>query len=112
MSVLDWIFPARHDARVLEMARRVTEEQQERVWQQLAVRAGSLRSVPEARGYIRCRALRILRSGLHCIVDPAVELTPNMREQIIESAVEMIVGKFVGPMVHAAPAMATSQRAA
>ena len=112
MSVLDWIFPARRDPEGLEMARRVAEDQQERVWQQLAARAGLLSSVPEARGYIRCRSLRILRSGLQYVVDPAADLTPNMRERIIERAVEIVVGRFVGPLVHAAPAMATRQRAA
>jgi len=112
MSLLDWIFPARRHPRVLEIARQVAEDQHERVWQRLAKRAGSLGSVPEARGYIRCRAVGILRSGLHCIVGPAADLTPDMRDRIVEVAVELVTGTFVGPMVNAAPVLASNRRAA
>ncbi len=112
MKVLDWIFPARRDAQVLELAERISQDQHDRIWQQLAVRAGLLGSVSEARGYIRCRALQILRAGLQGVVDPNAKLTPELQDRVVERAVELIVGQFAGPMVNAAPALVSSRRAA
>ena len=112
MKILDWIFPARRDTQVLELAERISQDQHDRIWQKLAVRAGLLGSVSEARGYIRCRALQILRAGLQGIADPTAKLTPDMQDQVIERAVELIVRQFAGPMINAVPALVSSRRAA
>ncbi len=47
MGMFDWIFGTRRDHDNLEFARRVAVESRAQVWQQIAVRAGRLGSLPE-----------------------------------------------------------------
>ncbi len=114
MKFWERFFPARRDALVNELARRVARVQNELVWQQLTARAGSLTSVPEARGYIESRAWGVLRSGIPRVVDRNVDLSADQRSRIVERAVELIVGQFLAPMLTPAPAPAAarSRRAA
>ncbi len=112
MKFWERFFPGRRDALVHELAQRVAREQHLLVWQQLAARAGSLGSVPEARGYIRSRAQSVLRGGLTRVVDRSVELSPELRDSIVERAVEVLMGQFLTPMLSPVPVLAQVRRAA
>lgn len=114
MKLWERFFPAKRDALVRELAQRVARQQHEMVWQQLAARAGSLGSVPEARGYIESRVRGVLRSGITAVVERSVDLSPDLRDCIVERAMELMMGQFLVPMLRPVPvpALAPFRRAA
>ncbi len=95
---------------MLELAKRVAGDQQDVIWQQLAGRERSLDSVPEADGYIRCRALSILRDELRRL--PAAAFTPAEQQQVLDYAAKLVVSQFARAMVRPARELVPMQRAA
>ncbi len=110
MKFLDWIFPAQRDSEVLALAQQIAGSQQSVIWQELAVRQSSLGSKPEACGYIRCRALSILRRELRQVA--TATFADAQRQQVLDHAVSLIVHQFAGAMVSHALAPAPARRAA
>ena len=112
MKLWDRIFLGDRETELLDKALRVARKQNELVWRQLAARAGSLKSVPEARGYIRSRAVRILRSGIQQLIGRSEDLSPKTRDRILERAMELIIGQYVAQMLPVACVPAAVRRAA
>lgn len=112
MKILDRLRPSRHDARILELAQNMAAAQHDRLWEQVAPRAGSLASVPEAQGYIRFYATHLLKSESPQLLDPSGQLDATHRVRVVERAVELLVAEFVGRLVRARPAAAHGRQAA
>lgn len=112
MGMFDWFFGTRRDHDKLEFARRVAVESRAQVWQQIAVRAGRLGSLPEAQAYIRVRARRVVRLQLMRLVDRNGWLSVEREQEILERALVILAGHFVGPMLRVQTAVAAVRRAA
>ena len=110
-ELLNRFLPARRDQQVAELAERLAREQQPRVWRLLAARAGTLGSEAEARGYIRCRARRVLRRGLRRLGESA-QLPANLQRSVIDRALELTFGRFAGSMMQPVAVSREHRRAA
>ncbi len=103
MRLWERFLPGSRDALINEMAQRVAREQYERAWQLLAIRTGSLTSVPEARGYIGSRVQNLVQDAIGCLAGRRDDLSPELQARIAQRTVELWVSQFLVPLLDSAP---------
>jgi hypothetical protein len=112
MNMWDRVFSRKREDEIAQFAEEIAEESYELVWQKIASRAGTLGSLPEARGYIRVRSRQVVRARLKNVIDRDLFLAAETETRIIERALVLMMGKFAGPMLAAEPIRIGSRRAA
>jgi hypothetical protein len=112
MGMLNWILRTRKDRDVTLLAERIADDCHDLVWQLIAPRAGLLKSMPEARGYIRARAWGVVRKSYSRLVDRRTHIPAASEQRTLEKAIVLVIGKFAGPMMRVQPAVAPLRRAA
>jgi len=112
MRLFDMFRRGRHDSSVHEQARQLVVQTSECVLRLLAGRAGTLHSLPEARGYIRSRVSRTLRESLPRTFNRPELAGAEVPELILERALEIVIEDCARNMVRPPEVPVASRRAA
>lgn len=92
-QISQWLFPSR----LSEMAERVAGRSRMMVWQRVASWLGNL-GPTEVRGYIRSRASAVVIAETDRLIEQEGEKVARMREQIIDTALAMLVDVIAAQM--------------